>query len=235
MTTKTEIKLPSLPQPRIMPQDAKTKIAYGYGIDDMDAYARAAVEADRRAQIHDNAACIAKLSESDKQDQFRGVTKMITAESVLLQVLSVIQQYLPPGGLGVADAMGQIISLVDPWPLSAKPSNSGELERPAAPAPPADGQPSLPEGWTWVAPGLAKPPAGLIADAQKADGQAQQDARNWPEDARHENGNYQCICSNCGATFVGYKRRVTCKVCARSRASIRSMRHLRRSDSNYVA
>lgn len=37
---------------------------------------------------------------------------------------------------------------------------------------------------------------------------------NWPEDATHENGDYECTCCHCGATFYGHKRRVTCKVCA---------------------
>ena len=37
---------------------------------------------------------------------------------------------------------------------------------------------------------------------------------NWPEDSSHENGNYECKCCHCGATFYGHKRRVTCKVCA---------------------
>ena len=38
--------------------------------------------------------------------------------------------------------------------------------------------------------------------------------RSWPEDYAHENGNYTCSCCNCGRQFTGYKRRVTCKVCA---------------------
>ena len=37
---------------------------------------------------------------------------------------------------------------------------------------------------------------------------------SWPEDFSHENGNYECKCCHCGATFYGHKRRVTCKVCA---------------------
>lgn len=36
---------------------------------------------------------------------------------------------------------------------------------------------------------------------------------NWKEDAKHENGNYQCICYICGRTFIGHKRRVVCKRC----------------------
>lgn len=38
--------------------------------------------------------------------------------------------------------------------------------------------------------------------------------RSWPEDSGHENGNYYCLCHNCGRQFTGHKRRVTCKVCA---------------------
>lgn len=39
-------------------------------------------------------------------------------------------------------------------------------------------------------------------------------AKDWPEDFSHENGNYQCLCSSCGGTFIGHKRRGTCKGCA---------------------
>ncbi len=39
-------------------------------------------------------------------------------------------------------------------------------------------------------------------------------ARNWTEDAPHENGKYQCTCVFCKETFIGHKRRVVCKVCA---------------------
>ena len=37
---------------------------------------------------------------------------------------------------------------------------------------------------------------------------------NWPEDASHENGDYECRCVTCEQTFYGHKRRVICKVCA---------------------
>lgn len=37
---------------------------------------------------------------------------------------------------------------------------------------------------------------------------------DWPEDFSHENGNYFCKCISCGRTFMGYKRRVMCKMCA---------------------
>lgn len=37
---------------------------------------------------------------------------------------------------------------------------------------------------------------------------------DWPEDAAHENGNYQCQCCECGKVFIGHKRRVVCKACA---------------------
>ncbi len=39
-------------------------------------------------------------------------------------------------------------------------------------------------------------------------------ARDWTEDAGHENGCYLCTCCSCGHSFVGHKRRVTCKLCA---------------------
>jgi hypothetical protein len=39
-------------------------------------------------------------------------------------------------------------------------------------------------------------------------------ARNWFEDASHENGNYQCRCTDCGEIFIGHKRRVVCRTCA---------------------
>lgn len=39
-------------------------------------------------------------------------------------------------------------------------------------------------------------------------------ARDWPEDFAHENGRYYNSCCQCGHTFIGYKRRVVCKVCA---------------------
>lgn len=38
--------------------------------------------------------------------------------------------------------------------------------------------------------------------------------RDWTEDFSHENGNYNCVCTTCKKTFVGHKRRMTCKVCA---------------------
>lgn len=38
--------------------------------------------------------------------------------------------------------------------------------------------------------------------------------RNWPEDAKYENGNYQNTCHYCHSLFVGYKRRLVCKSCS---------------------
>lgn len=38
---------------------------------------------------------------------------------------------------------------------------------------------------------------------------------DWPEDFQHENGCYQCRCCNCEKYFIGYKRRVQCKKCAK--------------------
>lgn len=38
-------------------------------------------------------------------------------------------------------------------------------------------------------------------------------ARDWTEDASHENGNYSCLCCACEKPFIGHKRRVLCRVC----------------------
>lgn len=38
--------------------------------------------------------------------------------------------------------------------------------------------------------------------------------RDWPEDAAHENGQYQCQCVTCKEYFIGNKRRQLCKKCA---------------------
>lgn len=35
-----------------------------------------------------------------------------------------------------------------------------------------------------------------------------------PDDYPHENGNYVCMCADCGKSFMGHKRRVQCRVCA---------------------
>lgn len=40
--------------------------------------------------------------------------------------------------------------------------------------------------------------------------------RDWPEDFTDENGNYHCLCSICGNRFIGYKRRIICKLCSRA-------------------
>lgn len=37
--------------------------------------------------------------------------------------------------------------------------------------------------------------------------------RDWPEDFEHENGMYYNRCVQCNCIFLGYKRRVVCKVC----------------------
>lgn len=37
--------------------------------------------------------------------------------------------------------------------------------------------------------------------------------RDWPEDFEYENGIYMNTCAECGNTFTGHKRRVTCKSC----------------------
>lgn len=37
--------------------------------------------------------------------------------------------------------------------------------------------------------------------------------RSFEEDFKYENGNYMNLCQNCFKTFIGYKRRVICKLC----------------------
>jgi len=38
-------------------------------------------------------------------------------------------------------------------------------------------------------------------------------AKDWVEDFQEENGYYQNKCKECEDLFVGYKRRLFCKVC----------------------
>lgn len=42
------------------------------------------------------------------------------------------------------------------------------------------------------------------------------ESRDWPEDFEHENGNYSCRCYRCHLEFIGHKRRVECRVCAKT-------------------
>jgi hypothetical protein len=51
-------------------------------------------------------------------------------------------------------------------------------------------------------------------------------AKDWPEDASHENGNYFNMCSVCDEQFIGHKRRMICKQC--------STRAAERKAGNYV-
>jgi len=37
--------------------------------------------------------------------------------------------------------------------------------------------------------------------------------RDYQEEASMENGNYENRCIECGNLFIGYKRRVLCKIC----------------------
>lgn len=38
--------------------------------------------------------------------------------------------------------------------------------------------------------------------------------RDWTEDFPHENGQYECMCGECGQKFHGHKRRAICRLCA---------------------
>jgi hypothetical protein len=58
------------------------------------------------------------------RDKLAGVNDSSKAEQVLEEVLSVVQHYLPPDGGTAQDAMGEIIGLVDPWPLSSRPAGA---------------------------------------------------------------------------------------------------------------
>ena len=40
--------------------------------------------------------------------------------------------------------------------------------------------------------------------------------KNWTEDFTHENGQYSCWCSRCRSSFIGHKRRILCKECAKT-------------------
>lgn len=57
--------------------------------------------------------------------------------------------------------------------------------------------------------------------------------RNWKEDFKHENGQYACYCYQCGKEFMGYKRRVQCKVCA-SAYSIDELEEVIKQEPNYL-
>lgn len=54
--------------------------------------------------------------------------------------------------------------------------------------------------------------AAIIAGFNRKHPQSKE--RHWPEDFPHENGMYECICLHCSHHFLGYKRRMCCKVCA---------------------
>ncbi len=77
------------------------------------------------------------------------------------------------------------------------PSMTQEIETFVAAYRASAGQAAVPEGWR------------LLKDSTF-------DERSWPEDTGDENGGYMNGCHVCGRTFLGHKRRVTCKVCASS-------------------
>ena len=57
--------------------------------------------------------------------------------------------------------------------------------------------------------------------------------RDWPEDAAHENGNYQNECVTCGRLFTGHKRRVLCRACADPVAPV-GVEHAARRAATYL-
>lgn len=54
---------------------------------------------------------------------------------------------------------------------------------------------------------------GVAALSYYTDQESTLAQRSFPEDAGHENGQYQCSCTFCAKVFIGHKRRVACKVC----------------------
>lgn len=50
--------------------------------------------------------------------------------------------------------------------------------------------------------------------------EGEMDARDWPEDFLHENGNYQNLCCECGKLFFGHKRRVVCRSCVKQKEAL---------------
>ncbi len=43
-------------------------------------------------------------------------------------------------------------------------------------------------------------------------------SRDWTEDFKYENGMYGNKCIKCGQEFIGYKRRLICKICGTKKA-----------------
>jgi len=64
---------------------------------------------------------------------------MKTANDVLLEILAIVNNYLPPDGIEIKDAMSQIIKCVDPWSLVDSPQSVQPL--PAAQPPPLAARP----------------------------------------------------------------------------------------------
>lgn len=55
----------------------------------------------------------------------------------------------------------------------------------------------------------------LGKEIQKVIGSNIPESKNWTEDYHLENGQYLNTCCHCKSTFIGYKRRVVCKECAK--------------------
>ena len=52
----------------------------------------------------------------------------LKAVAALTQILGIVQNYLPPdSGMTADDALGQIIAVVDPWPLDSEPPATDAL------------------------------------------------------------------------------------------------------------
>lgn len=62
---------------------------------------------------------------------------------------------------------------------------------------------------------IAASTEGAIPKGWKLLKDSTHDERKWHEDASHENGCYMNTCCHCGREFLGHKRRVSCRVCAK--------------------
>ena len=56
---------------------------------------------------------------------------------------------------------------------------------------------------------------------------------NWEEDFSDENGKYHHVCSDCSTEFMGHKRRVCCKKCAKRRGGI-PVREITKEDCDRI-
>jgi Zn finger protein HypA/HybF involved in hydrogenase expression len=44
--------------------------------------------------------------------------------------------------------------------------------------------------------------------------------RDWEDDFKEENANYECFCFDCNRPFIGHKRRIICFECSKKQGHI---------------